>query len=288
MLVLAKDEAIHLRRMVESFDGCQCRFLVVDSGSTDGTQELARELGARVVVRAFKNYADQFNWALGNLRIDTPWTMRMDADEYLLPGLADELGRRLPSAGADVGGWMVRRRVVFWGRWIRHGGYYPTWLLRVWRTGCGRVENRFMDEHVSVSGGRICELRNDIADENLKGLGFWTDKHNRYADREVLDLLASATVESAAGQVGQAGRKRWLKTAIYARAPLFWRALMYWGYRYFLRLGFLDGRPGLVFHFLQAFWYRFLVDAKLYERSRRRSAPALSEADGPAGGRDAA
>ncbi len=274
VIVLTRDEVIHLPRLFASFEGIACRFMVVDSGSTDGTAELARRLGAEVHVHPFENQARQFNWALNALSIETPWIMRMDADEYLLPELAEELARVLPAAAADVGGWMVRRRVFFWGRWIRHGGYYPTWLLRVWRSGAGRLEDRAMDEHVVLERGKTLRLDHDLVDENLKGLGVWTDKHNRYADREVLDILQPAG--EGAFPTGQAGRRRRLKLSVYGRAPLFLRAWLYWAYRYVLRLGFLDGRPGLVFHFLQGFWYRFLVDAKLYEYKLRK-APASKQ-----------
>jgi hypothetical protein len=198
--------------------------------------------------------------------------MRLDADERLTPELAEELSARLAALPGDATALLVKRRVYFWGRWIRHGGYYPTWLLRIWRHGRARCEQRWMDEHMIVDGGRTLRLDHDIIDENHKGLTFWTDKHNRYADREVIDLLALRERARTGGALDdQPGSRRWLKENLYGRAPLFWRAFGYWFYRYVLRLGFLDGRPGLVFHFLQGFWYRFLVDAKLAERQRGRS-----------------
>lgn len=289
VIVLTRDEAMHLPRLIESFAGLSCHFLVVDSGSTDGTPEVARSLGAELVSHPFESHAAQFNWALDHLTINTPWVMRMDADEYLLPALAEELAGTLPVASATVGGWMVRRRVFFWGRWIRHGGYYPTWLLRVWRTGSGRLEARLMDEHVVLSKGEIRRLKHDFVDENLKGLGPWTDKHNRYADHEVLDLEERNTgLDRSGTPAGQAGQRRRLKFSIYGRAPLFLRAFFYWVYRYFFRLGLLDGVPGLVFHFLQGFWYRFLVDSKLYERRLREAGTWGEAARKPVrdGGRD--
>jgi len=126
-----------------------------------------------------------------------------------------------------------------------------------------------MDEHVIVETGAIVSLKNDFVDENLKGLSAWTDKHNRYADREVQDLLRLGQVDDT--PEGQAGLRRRMKLSVYGKFPLFLRAFMYWGFRYFIRLGFLDGRAGLVFHFLQGFWYRFLIDAKLYELKLTRS-----------------
>lgn len=267
VIVLTQDEVLHLPRLFASLAGIECRLVVVDSGSTDGTQDLARKLGAEVLFHPFENQATQFNWALDHLSIDTPWVMRMDADEYLLPGLADELSEKLPGTPQKVNGWMVRRRVYFWGRWIRHGGYYPTWLLRVWRTGAGRLEARSMDEHVVLASGKATCLEHDIADENIKGLTFWTEKHNYYADREVLDVLETKPGSTGAGLPdGQAGQRRKLKFSVYGHAPLYLRAVLYWAYRYFIRLGILDGMPGLVFHFLQGFWYRFLIDAKIHEK----------------------
>ena len=267
VIVLVKNESLHLSRLIRSFDAVPARFVMVDSGSTDGTAELARQLGAEVYSHPFENHSRQFNWALETVPVDTPWTMRMDGDEYLLPELAAEMARVLPATDHKVDGWLIRRRVYFWGRWIRHGGYYPSWLLRIWCTGRGRLEDRAMDEHVVLEGGGpILHMKHDLVDENLKGLGFWVDKHNGYSDREVLDLLHPP--EGGVPE-GQAGRRRRLKLSIYMRIPIFFRAWLYWAYRYVIRLGFLDGLPGMVFHFLQAFWYRFLVDAKLYEHRLR-------------------
>ncbi len=219
------------------------------------------------------NQAAQVNWALDNLPLATPWVMRLDADERLTAELANELQSVLPVAPPEVCGYQLKRQVHFWGTWIRHGGYYPTWLFRIWRRGTARSEQRWMDEHMVSSGGRIERLRHDIIDENHKGLGFWVEKHNQYADREVKDLLARRGVPETTAVGGQAGRKRWLKEKLYGRSPLFFRAFAYWFFRYFVLLGFLDGVPGLVFHFNQALWYRLLVDAKLHEARRARPDP---------------
>jgi glycosyltransferase involved in cell wall biosynthesis len=266
VLVLTKDEEANLPHLLASLAPLEPVVWVVDSGSIDRTVGIAETAGCRVARRQWTTYAEQLNWALANLPITTPWLMRLDADERLTPELAGELAEKLPALPVDVSGLLVKRRVYFWGCWIRHGGYYPTWLLRVWRHGLARCEDRWMDEHMTTVSGRTLRLDHDIIDENHKGLTFWTDKHNRYADREVRDLLALRRQHGSAELVDQAGRRRWLKERLYAKAPLFVRPFAYWIYRYVFRLGFLDGVPGLVFHFLQGFWYRFLVDAKLYER----------------------
>ncbi|MBU1041672.1 MAG: glycosyltransferase family 2 protein [Proteobacteria bacterium] len=269
VVILTHNEAANLPVCLKSLAGLGAAIFVVDSGSTDDTVEIARQAGCAVLEHPFENYARQLNWALDSLPLDTPFVMRLDADESLTPELAQELATRLPTLPDQIGGLMLKRRVYFWGRFIRHGGYYPTWLLRIWRRGQARCEERWMDEHMVLVSGELGRLQHDIIDENHKGLSFWTDKHNRYADREVLDMLALARPGAEDIPAGQAGRRRWAKVNLYAKSPPFLRALLYFLYRYVARLGFLDGVPGLVFHFLQGFWYRFLVDAKLYEAKRK-------------------
>jgi glycosyltransferase involved in cell wall biosynthesis len=274
VLILTRDEELNLPTCVASLEPLRPVVWIVDSGSTDRTLAIAREAGCNVVERGWTNHADQLNWALDTLPIKTPWVMRLDADERLTPELASELAERLPALPADVTGLLVKRRVYFWGRWIRHGGYYPTWLLRVWRHGEAHCEVRWMDEHMLLARGRSLRLAYDLIDENRKGLGFWVEKHNRYADREVRDMRERS--EDGPRPEQQAGRRRWAKAVVYARLPLFLRPLLYFLYRYFMRLGFLDGRPGLVFHLMQGFWYRLLIDAKLHEL--KYGAPAASSA----------
>jgi len=272
VILLTKNEEINLPNTLASLRKLEADTFVVDSGSTDQTVTMARQLGCQVFEHPFENQAQQLNWAVQNLPINTPWVMRLDADERLTPELVEELKQVLPQTPDDITGYQVKRRVFFMGRWIRHGGYYPTWLLRIWRTGIGTCEQRCMDEHIVLSRGKIANLQHDIIDENHKGLSFWTDKHNHYADREVKDLLSTMSDTNddllKGGQLSQASRRRWVKTNLYARSPLFFRAFLYFLMRYTIGLGFLDGIEGLIFHLLQGFWYRFLVDAKIYETRR--------------------
>jgi glycosyltransferase involved in cell wall biosynthesis len=283
VLILTHNEESNIGKCLRSLLPLDPAVYVVDSGSTDKTLDICRSYGATVARHEWKNHADQFNWGLGHFGLSSGWVMRMDADEEVTPELAQLLREFLRDPPADVSGVWVRRRVHFMGRWIRHGGYYPTWLLRMFRAGSGRCEQRWMDEHIVVDSGQTIRLFADIIDDNAKDLTFWTDKHNRYADREVLDLLAreDAAGPDGARPGGQAGARRWMKTHVYGRVPLFVRPLLYFVYRYFFRLGFLDGREGLIFHFLQGFWYRFLVDAKLYEYRRGRGRVAQQAAGAP-------
>lgn len=270
VVILTYNEELHIGRCIESVKGLARNIFVVDSFSTDNTLAICQEHGVTVLQNPFVSHADQFNWGLAHCSIDTEWVMRLDADEYLLPELVDELRERLTTLPETVNGVYVKRRVFFQGRWIKHGGYYPVWLLRVWRHGKAFCEGRLMDEHIKLSEGEAIRFNADIVDENLHGLTVWTSKHNSYATKEAIELLniehRFLTYDEVEPQLlgTQEQRKRWLKVR-YVGLPLFVRPLSYFVYRYLFKLGFLDGRSGLVWHFLQGCWYRFLVDAKLME-----------------------
>ena len=268
-VILTKNEAIHLARWISSLERCAERVVVVDSFSTDNTVEIARNAGAEVFEHPFRNYADQFNWALDNCKISSTWTMRIDADEYVDTELADNIAQRLDRLGEEITGVAVTRYISFLGRVIRHGGVSPQQLLKLWRTGIGRIESRWMDEHTILNSGDIVSFDGALVDDNLKGLHFWIDKHNRYAMREVVDLLNDQYqffVEHAlTGTSKEAQSKRRQKKDIYNRAPLRYRAVLLFFYRYFLKLGFLDGPAGFSFNLLQTLWYRYIVDLLIIE-----------------------
>lgn len=282
LVVLTYNEEANLEHCLESVAGLVKNVFVVDSGSTDATVEIARRHGAQVFTRAFTNQAEQFNWALDNLPLQSEWVLRLDADEYLSPELRDEIAGALPTLPAEVTGLYLKRRMIFLGRWIRHGGYYPTWLLRVFRSGKARSELAEMDEHIVLLEGASRRLRHNFSDHNRKGLSAWLLKHEAYASRQVRVLLRGQRERDTGGVApklfgSQAERKRWLRHKLYGRAPLFTRAALYFVYRYFLRLGFLDGLPGLIFHFLHAGWYFFYIDAKVYESRLCGGARAVAE-----------
>jgi glycosyltransferase involved in cell wall biosynthesis len=270
VLILTYNEELHIERCIKSLLPFTKEIFIVDSYSTDRTVEIAESLGAKVYQNKWVNYAVQYQWGLDNCSIETEWVMRMDADEYVLPELAEEINAKMNTIDADVSGIYIKRRVYFMDRWIKHGGYYPTWLLRIWRYDKGRIEERWMDEHIKLSSGKTIQFENDLVDDNKNNLTWWTEKHNNYATREAVDILniiySFKTYDEVEPNLWgtQEQRKRWLKIR-YASMPLFLRPILYFTYRYFLKLGFLDGKPGLVWHFLQGGWYRFLVDAKINE-----------------------
>ncbi len=263
VIILTCNEEVNLPYALKSLASLNVDIYIVDSGSQDKTLEIAREYNCKISTHPFDNHASQINRALEALPIKTPWVMRLDADERLSPELINELKQILSDQNNTHTGYLVKRRVYFWGKWIRFGGYYPVWLLRLWRHGDAVCESSHMDEHMILKHGTAGKLQNDIIDENRKGLSFWTSKHNHYADNEVRDILKND--QEHRHLTGQSARKRRLKKQVYGRSPLFLRAFLYWFMRYILLLGFLDGRAGLVFHFLQGFWYRFLIDAKFHE-----------------------
>jgi glycosyltransferase involved in cell wall biosynthesis len=270
VVILTFNESQHIERCLRSLLLFTDKIFIVDSGSTDDTVKIAESLGAKVVYNPWITYAVQFNFGIKNNPFQTQWLMRMDADEYVTPELAAEINQQLDTLPEPVSGVYVKRRVVFMNQWIRRGGYYPIWLLRLWRSGQGICEELWMDEHIKLSGGSTVQFKNDLTDHNLNNLTWWTQKHNQYAIREVIDLLDIkynfANTERVLPKLfgNQEERKRYLKLK-YASLPLFTRPFLYFLYRYFFKLGFLDGRKGLVWHFLQGLWYRFLVDAKIYE-----------------------
>lgn len=265
VIVLTFNEEQHLGRCLDSIQGLGARLLVVDSGSSDASQQIAERFGAQVLVNPFVNQAQQLNWALDQADIRTPWVFRIDADEVVTPSLAAAILECLASVPNVVAGLTVNRQIHFMGRWIRRGGIYPVRVLRLWRNGRGRCENRWMDEHIIVDGA-ILHLDHDIADINLNNVSWWVSKHNGYATREAIEILRG-DAHALEGQKLSRGAnvKRWVKRHVYGRLPLGMRAAVYFLYRYVVLLGFLDGYAGLAFHGLQGLWYRFLVDVKVYE-----------------------
>ena len=276
-IILTKDEERDLPGCLQSLQAIASEVYVVDSGSTDATREIAQRAGARFLSHPFTNHAAQLNWALDNVPSETDWILRIDADERLSPQLQAELAHRLAAAPPDVAGFACPRLTRFLGRAIRWGDTYPVWLVRVWRRGAGRCEDTWMDEHI-VLAGPVERLKGDVIHEIPKSLSEWTRKHDWYADRECKDILSASA--NSQPLTGQPGVRRALKQGVYLKLPLFARAFLYWFYRYFLKLGILDGKEGLIYHFLHAFWYRFLVDAKLLEINKdpsQKSSAAISQ-----------
>lgn len=253
---------------------------VVDSFSKDTTVQLARSLGACVVEHPFADYGQQRNWAMAHLPVAGPWQLHLDADEWMDDRLVAAI-LALPN-DPEPSGYLLARSMRFLGRVLRHGGMCPTWHLRLFRSGAARCEDRRYDQHFYLTGGNTARLAGCMIDDVRMPLGEWTARHNRWAEYEVAEF----GVHSSAGRLkpkllgNPVERKRYLREQ-YNRLPLFMRSFGLFFYRYVIRLGFLDGTPGLIFWFLQSCWFRFLIDAKIWERQhngamrgQKRSGPA--------------
>src|SRR3989344_5084011 len=234
VIILTYNEEIHIERLLKNIAGWVDEIFIVDSYSSDKTLEIAKKYGVKIVQHKFENQAQQFNWALDNLEIKNEWILRLDADEYLTKELKEEIsfslnpltpstqklnarlrfrlgfGEKEISSFIEVNGYFIKRRVYFMGRWIKHGAYYPIWLLRLFKKGKARSEQRTMDEHIILLEGKSAKLKNDFIDDNKKNLEWWVAKHNNYSTREVADAIS--------GDYGQ-GKKKF-----YYRLPLFFRA----------------------------------------------------------------
>ena len=272
VIVLAFNEEIHLERCLANVADWAARLVVIDSFSADRTLEIAQRFGAQIYQRRFKNQADQFQWALDHCEIVTEWIFRLDADEYLEEALKAEIREQLPTLPPDVTGVIIKRKVFFRDHWIRYGGYYPTSFLRLWRNGAARVEQRWMDEHAVLMQGRSVMMRHDFVDRNLRDITWWVDKHNRYATRQMVDfinreypLFKSDEPARPTGGDAATRRRRALRNRVFGNAPLYLRSVLYFLYRYIVRLGFLDGKQGFVFHSMHGLWYFVLMDAKIDE-----------------------
>ena len=266
ILILTFNEEVHIRRCLESCLRVTKSIYLVDSYSTDKTTYIAEDMGAKVFYRSFDNHANQLNWSLKKLKFESEWLLRIDADEIISENLKSELLFTLPKVRENVEGIYVNRNIVFLGKTIRHGSCYKRKTLRLVRSKKAICEDRLMDEHLLVKGKKI-KFEGCIYDHSLKPLTFWISKHNSYASKEATEMikLRMNNLENKKNRKNKLPLVVILKNNIYSNLPLFLRPLIYFIYRYFIKLGFLDGKKGFIFHFMQSFWYRILVDSKIFE-----------------------
>ena len=276
-IILTFNEEKHIARCIQSLQAVCTRICIIDSFSTDRTIEIAKDLGAEVFSHVWENnYAKQLNWGIQEATIQTGWTLRIDADEYLTEELQQEIKQRLPSISEGISGIEFTRKVLFKGHWVRFGGFYPIHLLRLWRTGLGSCEQRLMDEHIVLSAGETIRFKEHVVDENLNDMHWWVLKHNNYARREAADALnqkyqLAFTTDLTASGNSQAHVKRAAKNSFYNRLPLGLRAFIYFIFRFVFQLGFFDHPKVWMFHFMQGLWYRLLVDINIFEAQKAAS-----------------
>ena len=271
VIILAKDEKLHIGRCLERIAALSPRqIFVVDCFSTDGTQDIVSNFGktgqtcfpkisASVVEHEWPGlYAVQFNWALDNLPIEAKWVLRLDADEYLTPETIERLKDELQKLPNDVAGLTLELKRRFMGGEIRHGTNGIR-LLRIFKHGIGRCEERSMDEHILLSEGRCIDFDGAFYDDNLNTFEWWQEKHRGYAKREAMDAISLFNNPERLKNPSATDRKK-IK---YYKLPRYFRAFAYFFLRYVVKRGFLDGRAGWRWHFWQGLWYRWLVDIEI-------------------------
>jgi glycosyltransferase involved in cell wall biosynthesis len=285
VIILTYNEARNLPACLDSVAGWAGEIFVVDSGSTDCTVDIAERYGVKVVMHPFESHARQWNWALHHLPFTYEWALCLDADQRVTPALREEFCGLFGVGPKGVwgqarleatDGFYIKRRQIFRGRWIRHGGYYPKYLLKLFRHAHGWADEKELVDHHFYVSGKSARLEADFLEDNQNetDILLWMQKHLGYAARQAREELlrqrdgtAWNIRPSLFGTPDQ--RTLWLKR-IWYRLPLYVRPCLYFFYRYVLRLGFLDGKQGFLFHFLQGFWYRLIVDAVLDDLRHER------------------
>jgi glycosyltransferase involved in cell wall biosynthesis len=292
VLMLTLNEELNLANSLENLTQWADDVYIVDSFSTDGTVELAKKYDVQIYQHEFEGHAKQWMWGLLNLPFKHEWVFIHDPDHKTTPELQAEL-RRLFEQGvpSDVNGIYVKRRNIFRGKWIKHGGYYPKYMLKIFRRHLARFDENEFDYRVYIPG-KTLQLKSDIIEENLKedNVTFWIDKHNRFAVKQAREEILRCEPQidwlTNPSFFGSPDQRTLRRKAIWYRMPLYIRPFLYFFYRFIFRLGFLDGKQGIIFHFLHAFWYRLIVDIKIDEM--RRAGKLRGEKAGRLGGENAA
>ncbi|MDM0948417.1 glycosyltransferase family 2 protein [Clostridium perfringens] len=271
-IILTKNEELNLECCINSIKDVAKRIVVVDSFSTDRTIEIAKKNGADVYVHKFENYGKQFQWAIDNTDLDTKWIFRFDADERLTYESAAELKKLcIENENTDVNGIIFTLEVTFLGKKLKHGGTYPFKKLCIFKKDKAYMEERSMDEQIILKSGRCIEMKCVSEHNDFRDLSYWILKHNWYATRAAKDYFDH--LESGDDYLNldfTCRLRRKIKYSIYYNMPMRIRCWGYFMYRYWFKLGFLDGKEGFLYAFLQAYWYRILVDAKIYEAKKNK------------------
>ena len=256
IIILAKDEKIHIGRCLEKLESLKARqIFVVDCFSSDGTQNIARGLGVEVIEHKWPGLQSvQFNWALDNLPIEGQWVLRLDADEYLTSDSIEWIKAHLDTIDEKVDALEFTLERKFMGGEIRHGTN-SIQMVRMFRGGRGRYAETLMDERIMYDGEKLF-VPVIFYDDNLNSLEWWKEKHRGYAKREAQQAIAGTFQDP--------------RKAKYYKLPPYLRAFAYFCIRYFLKLGFLDGLPGFRWHFWQGLWYRCLVDREIGRLNKKR------------------
>lgn len=269
-IIMTKNEEKNIVDCLESMRGFAKRCVVIDCGSKDRTVELAKEHGAAVYYHEFEYYAKQFNWGLENCDIDTEWIVRLDADERFPKELNDEIEQLInDNKDKSMNGITIEADLFFLGRCMKHGIRNKCKMM-MFKRAFGKIEDRRRDAHSVISEGYSVMTKHHFIHYDFKDIDNYIKKYNWYATREMMDYIDFLNGQDAIVNTDKhilAQRKK--KFGLYYKAPLFFRCWAWFLYNYIFRLGFLDGKEGLIFAFLECYWYRFVVDSKIYEYLKR-------------------
>ena len=267
VIILTYNESINILNSINSVLHWSDEIIILDSFSTDDTINKIDNLNIKIYKRKFDNYSNQRNFAINELDIKNNWILFLDADEYLTEELKNEITNELLNPKFD--GYYFRRRFYFMNKWIKWGGYYPTYILRLFKKEKGLFQ-REVNEHV-ILNGNPGYLEHDFCDNNKKSFHEWFLKHLNYAKKEAADLYLQNKLSPDISFWGsQADRKSWIRYKIWNKLPILIRPFIYFIYRYFFRLGILDGIRGFIFHFMHGLVYFLLMDIFYYEMKRNK------------------
>jgi glycosyltransferase involved in cell wall biosynthesis len=270
VVILTYNEEQNLPYALKSVAGWADQIAVADSYSTDATIEIARSYGAEVYQHPFQSYVEQRNWVLDNVPIEHKWVLVLDADELVSAELKKEIPPKLSDVPSDVGGFYIKRRYYFLGRWIKYGGMHQQ-LIRLFRRGRVQYTTSYGFREKLVVEGRVVDMEHHLVHEDRKGLDEWIIKQLRRAELDIDEMSQASRVHDSSrtklSNVTTEERwKTWVGKHLWQKIPRFLRPFLLFSYRYFAKLGFLDGREGFVYHFLLQFWYPLIVFAKYEER----------------------
>ncbi len=291
VLMTTRDEEANLPRTLGAIVGWADQICVIDSESSDRTVEIARAHGAEVTTLAYEHgriIPWIFQWGLDNLSIRHEWVLLLEADQLVTPELRAEIETLLARPDVRENGFYLRRRQVFRGKPIRFGGYGSKRMLKLFRRGCGELDPVEQDTRVYVRG-EVGTLRRALEEWNRKedAILFYLGKHLRYAEafaREEHRRRSEGLDFKIAGRpLGTPDERIVWQKRLWYRLPLYWRPFLYFIYRYFVLLGILDGANGFLFHFLQAFWFRLVVDARLSELCAEAAVAKATDAETASG-----
>lgn len=268
IIILTYNEEKNILDCLNACKGIHASIFVVDSFSTDRTIDILNKTNTHFQQHPFDNYAQQRNWAQFNNPFNTEWVLHLDAGERISENLKEWLNSHFDAQKDGYDGFMFSRQTFFLGRWMKHGGHYPNFHLRLYKYTKGHCENKAYDQHFVVDG-KISKVKQgyDIIDIVANNAIDLVRNHLKWAVFEAVEIIEAKKTGEVNGHIlgNPIEKKRWYKNNIFQKAPLFMRSFAYFFFRYFVKFGFLDGREGLIFHVLQGFWFRFTIDAVVFD-----------------------